>query len=437
MKTQVLVIDDDEVMRKLLGEVLTRDGYQVELASSGEEATKKIKIKGAHYPLIVSDIRMLEMSGMAVLREVKKVMPQSVMILMTGFGSMEGALEAIQEGAFDYISKPFKMDDLKAIVARAHKHWESLQAQSKNQSTGQEKPVLRSQTMIGKSQKIVEVYKTVARAALSTSNVLLTGESGTGKQLVAHAIHDNSPRRKKTFVSLNSSETDLFAEQFESARGGTVFLDRVNDLDSSGQMKFLRAIEGAESQDKEVRVITASRQDLEESVKAGKFRDDLFYKLSAISIELPALKDRLEDLPELVEYFLARYTEKNRKQVSHLSNEAMALLKSYPWPGNVRELEHAIERAVALTNTAVLHPEDFPEIVSDLREGTANAAGASSGGVQMPYQANSLEEMERAHILKVLEEVSYNKSRASEILGIDRATLYRKAQRYGIDLRGK
>jgi two-component system, NtrC family, response regulator AtoC len=421
-KARILVIDDDEVTRQLLNEVLSRSSYEVELAASGEEALKKISGGRAEYPVILSDIRMLEVSGMAVLREVKKYLPESVMILMTGFGSMEGALEAIREGAFDYISKPFKLDELKAIVARAQKHWELQRSHSKNSELHSERSVLRSQTMIGKSQKIVEVYKTVARAALSTSNVLLLGEGGTGKQLVAHAIHDNSPRRNQPFVSLSGSEMDHFQEHFETAKGGTIFVDRLIELDASCQLKLFRAIQGAEARQSEIRIMGASRQPLDEAVKSGKFRDDLFYKLSAISIELPSLRDRIEDLPELVEYFLVRHAERDKKQISHLSEEAMERLKNYLWPGNVRELEHVIERAVALTNTPVLYPEDFPELIAS---------------PSFSQRGNSLEKMEHAHILTVLEEVSYNKSKASEVLGIDRATLYRKAQRYGIDLRGK
>ena len=429
-KTEILVVDDDEVMRKLLAEVLTREGYQVELALSGEDAIQILKKK--KYPLILSDIRMIELSGIGVLREVKKAAPLSVVILMTGFGSMEGALEAIQEGAFDYVSKPFKLEEIKSVVGRALKHWESINAKPTG-STLSGKMELSPQTMIGKSQKIVEVYKTVARAVLSQSNVLLTGESGTGKELVARAIHENSPRRKSPFISASGSESDLFPAHFKAAENGIFFLDEVGDLNLADQLKLLRAIQDVESRGGDVRVICATRKDLAALVKEGKFRDDLFYKLNVISIDLPPLRERIEDLPELVGFFIARHGEKNHKAVSHLSEEAMMLLRSYDWPGNIRELEHEIERAVAMTNMAVLYPEDFPEVLESTKNSPVAAphAQGTTGGV------SSLEEMERIHIVKVLEEVSYNKSKASEVLGIDRATLYRKAQRYGIDLRGK
>ncbi len=448
MSLPVLIVDDDDVTRKLLKEVLEKEGYRVHLAGSGEQAVHLIR--GQVFPIILSDIRMLEMDGMAVLREVKKSKTQSAVILMTGFGSMAGAIEAIQEGAFDYVSKPFKIGDLKAIVARAAKHWELLR-----DSRGVTPVHLEAtaKTLIGKSPKIVEVYKTLARAAMSSSTVLVTGESGTGKELVARAIHDNSQRRDRRFIAVNCGalaenllESEIFGHVrgaftgaiadkrglFEEANGGTLFLDEIGDITPALQIKLLRVLQeseikpvgSSESRRVNVRLIAATHHDLESLVRSGKFREDLYYRLKVISIELPPLRERIEDLPELIDHFVARYAEKNRKKVSHVSDEAMAVLKSYNWPGNIRELEHSIERAVAMTNTTVLFPEDFPPELS---------RSTSSGSVPQ----TSLEEMEKAHISRVLHEVNFNKSKASEILGIDRATLYRKAQKYGIDLRGK
>ncbi len=454
MTPQVLIVDDDEVTRNLLKEVLQREGYPVQLAGSGEEAVRLIK--KFRYPIVLSDIRMVEMDGMAVLRQVKQSQLQSAVILMTGFGSMEGAIQAIQQGAFDYVSKPFQMNELKAVVARAAKHWESLQdARGSVTLVPLEKT---AKTLIGKSPKIVEVYKTLARAAMSSSTVLVIGESGTGKELVARAIHDNSARRERRFLAVNCGalsenllESELFGHLkgsftgaisdkrglFEEAHGGTLFLDEIGDITQALQIKLLRVLQegefkpvgAVESKKVDVRVIAATHRDLDAMVKLGKFRDDLFYRLKVIAIDLPALRDRMEDLSDLVEYFLARYADKNKKRVSHVSEDAMQLLKTYHWPGNIRELEHAIERAVAMTNTTVLFPEDFPTEVSK-REGKASA---SNGLETKP----SLEDLEKFHILKILKETNYNKSRTSEILGIDRATLYRKAQKYGIELRGR
>jgi DNA-binding NtrC family response regulator len=459
MNLRILIVDDDEVTRKLLKEVLQREGYTVQLADSGEEALTLMRQDP--FPIVISDIRMLELDGMAVLREAKRSQAQAAVILMTGFGSMEGAIQAIQEGAFDYVSKPFKMDDLKAIVARATKHWESLRA-AKDPAIPAQLDVT-AKSIVGNSPKIVEVYKTLARAAMSASTVLVMGESGTGKELVARAIHDNSPRRTKRFIAVNCGalaenllESELFGHLkgsftgavadkkglFEEANGGTLFLDEIGDISSSLQIRLLRVVQeselkpvgSSESRKVDVRVIAATHRDLENLVRNGKFREDLYYRLKVIAIELPPLRERMEDLPHLVEHFLARYADKNKKSVSHVSEEAMSLLKAYSWPGNIRELEHAIERAVAMTNTAVLFPEDFP--IEILRGGSALTADSMQleGGTQ---PRTSLEEMEKSHILKVLQEVHFNKSKASEILGIDRATLYRKAQRYGIELRGR
>ena len=464
---KILVVDDDEVMRKLIREVLEKEGYRVQLAGSGEEAVRAIRREV--YPIVLSDIRMLEMDGMAVLREVKKSGSGSAVILMTGFGSMEGAIEAIQEGAFDYVSKPFKMDNLKAVVARGAKHWESVHGEKATTGTG--RIDVTSKALIGKSPRIVDVYKTLARAAMSTSNVLVVGESGTGKELVARAIHDNSARRNKKFVAVNCGalaesllESELFGHVkgsftgavsdkrglFEEANGGTLFLDEIGDITPALQIKLLRVLQeselkpvgSSETRKVDVRVIAATHRDLDSLVKSGRFREDLYYRLKVILIEIPPLRERLEDLPDLVGHFLARFAEKNKKAVSHVSDDAMKLLQRYSWPGNVRELEHAIERAVAMTNSTVLFPEDFPadlfrgEVAHAGVEAAASGVGPGStpGSIAAP---NSLEEMEKAHIIKVLQDVNFNKSKASEVLGIDRATLYRKAQRYGIDLRGK
>jgi two-component system, NtrC family, response regulator AtoC len=453
MNIRILIVDDDHVTRELLKEVLEKEGYVIQLAMSGEDAVRIVR--NEYFPIILSDIRMAEMDGMAVLREVKKSEIPSSVILMTGFGSMEGAIEAIQEGAFDYVSKPFKMGDLKAVVARAAKHWDSLREMKEAPSS--ERLKMTAKSLIGQSPKIVEVYKTLARAAMSSSTVLVIGESGTGKELVARAIHDNSQRRNHRFVAVNCGalaenllESELFGHVkgaftgaigdkrglFEEANSGTLFLDEIGDITPALQIKLLRVLQenelkpvgSNEIRKVNVRVIAATHRDLEAQVRSGKFRDDLYYRLKVIAIELPPLRDRMEDLPYLVEHFLARYSEKNKKKVSHVSDEAMFLLKNYSWPGNIRELEHAIERAVAMTNTSILFPEDFPSEI--FRAAPLLVEGGSSS-------RTSLEEMEKTHIVKVLQEVHFNKSKASDILGIDRATLYRKAQRYGIDLRGK
>jgi len=446
---KLLIVDDDRVTRELLREVFEKEGYEVTLASSGERALEALRAES--FPLVLSDIRMLELDGMSVLAYIKKNKLPSVVILMTGFGTMEGAIGAIQEGAFDYVSKPFDLGELKAVMARGAAHFTEAQrphAIPEHQS-------FPARTLIGKSPRIVEVYKTLARATLSPSNVLIVGESGTGKELVARGIHENSPRRAKPFVAVNCGaltetllESELFGHVkgaftgamgaktglFQEADGGTLFLDEIGDIPPSLQVKLLRVLQegeikpvgSAESHNVDVRVIAATHRDLEAAVAKELFREDLYYRLKVILIDLPPLRSRMEDLPALVDHFLARYAQRIHKPVSHISEESMSQLMSYHWPGNVRELEHAIERAVTMTRTTVLYPEDFPPEIR----------GADKG--QIPGTSpNSLEDLEKAHILKVLEENQFNKSKAASVLGIDRKTLHRKAQRYGIRMEDK
>lgn len=415
---KVLIVDDDDVTRLLLQEVLVKEGYEVRLAASGEEAVQLVRRET--FPIIISDIRMLELDGMAVLRQAKAGGAATAVILMTGFGSMEGALEAVQEGAFDYVSKPFKISELKSLVTRAAKQWESAQ-EAKSNRGGPAKPMhVGANVLIGRSSRIVEVYKMMARAAVSRSNVLLTGERGTGKRLVAEAIHENSARSQQPFLPVSCAslteealERDVL-DPLLSSGGGTLFLEEVTEMPAQVQIRL------SERLSHDVRVMSAVRGGLE------GLREDLFYRLNVIAIDLPPLRERLEDLSDLVEHFLALYSGRNAKPISHVSDEAMALLRSYSWPGNIRELEHAIERATALTSANVLYPEDFE----------LSSAPQRIEGSRAPQEAfGTLEEMERIHILHVLREAGFNKSRASEILGIDRATLYRKAQRYGIELK--
>ena len=456
---KLLVVDDDAVTRDLLREVFEKEGFEVSLAASGEEALQALA-KTA-FPLVLSDIRMLGIDGIELLARVRKQRPETFVILMTGFGNLEGAVRAIQEGAYDYISKPFKIQELKNLVARAHKQWKQLR--EAGAPAASEPMRFEKRTLIGHSPMIVEVYKNLARAALSGSSVLIIGESGTGKELVARAIHDNSPRKEKRFLAINCGaltdtllESELFGHAkgaftgavhekkglLDEANGGTLFLDEIGDVSPSLQVKMLRFLQEGEfkpvgsneNRHSDLRIIAATHRNLDEMIKAGKFREDLFYRLKVIEIHLPPLRDRLEDLPDLVNHFLSRYAEGSGKRVSHVSPEAMELLGKHNWPGNIRELEHSIERAVAMCKSSVLFPEDFSGFIGE------PAAAAVTGGTAIPdaegapAKGVSLEELEKEHILRVLRETNYNKSKASAVLGIDRATLYRKAQRYGIEL---
>jgi two-component system response regulator AtoC len=458
---KLLVVDDDAVTRDLLREVFEKEGFDVSTAASGEEALNALA--KSSFPLVLSDIRMLGIDGIELLARVRKHNPETFVILMTGFGNLEGAVRAIQEGAYDYISKPFKIQELKNLVFRAHKQWKQLREAG---APAPSEPIrVEKRTLIGHSPMIVEVYKNLARAALSGSSVLIIGESGTGKELVARAIHENSPRKTKRFLAINCGaltdtllESELFGHAkgaftgaiqekkglLDEANGGTLFLDEIGDVSPALQVKMLRFLQEGEfkpvgsneNRHSDLRIIAATHRNLDEMIKAGKFREDLFYRLKVIEIQLPPLRDRLEDLPELVNHFLARYSEGSGKRISHVSPEAMQLLATHNWPGNIRELEHSIERAVAMGKSSVLFPEDFSGFVG---EGTATPA-ANAGAISAadpdgtPAKGVSLEALEKEHILRVLIETNYNKSKASAVLGIDRATLYRKAQRYGIEL---
>lgn len=447
--TSLLVVDDDKVTRELLFEVFEKEGYSVRLAASGEEALQALAKDPV--PIVLSDIRMLGIDGIELLGKIRKDHPETLVILMTGFGNLEGAVRAIQKGAFDYISKPFRIQELKALVAKAQKQWSSRREEKKPRAPSAPSP---KRTLVGKSPMIVDVYKQLARAALSSSSVLITGESGTGKELVARAIHENSGRKEAPFIAINCGaltdsllESELFghargaftgavAEKkglLEDANGGTLFLDEIGDISPSLQVKLLRVLQEGEFKPvgsnelrkTDLRVIAATHRNIEELIKAGKFRDDLYYRLKVIEIRLPPLRERLEDLPDLVNHFVAHYSDSNKKGISHVSPEALEKLMAYSWPGNIRELEHSIERAIAMSGSTVLFPEDFPGLAA---AGEAKAPAADG-------KKASLEQMEKEHILRVLKESNYNKSKASALLGIDRATLYRKAQKYGIDLR--
>lgn len=424
---KILVVDDDEVTRNLLTEVLSKEGFAPQTSASAEDALLKLKREG--FPLVLSDVRMVKADGLALLKDIKRVSKETVVVLMTGFGSMTGAVEAMQAGAFDYVSKPFKIPDLLAVLKRARDLYQAQKNRAPSSEAITPAADAAKKALIGKSPKIVEVYRTLAKAALSESNVLLVGEHGTGKELVARSIHENSSRRKKLFAVLSlgglaesEAETQIQIKMRE-AQEGTVFVDDVASIPVALQARLYRAM------DENIfncRWITASDRNLETLVQSSRFRSDLFYRSAVLALTIPPLRERMEDLPDLVSHFLALFSKKNNKPISHLSEEALLLLRSHTWPGNVRELEQTIERAVALSRSEILYPEDFPNEIRGIAPAEV-AEPADSG--------TSLEQMERAHILRVLQETGFNKTKASEVLGIDRATLYRKAKLYGISLR--
>jgi DNA-binding NtrC family response regulator len=411
----VLVVDDDEVSRQLLEEVLSREGYRVKLAPSGEAA---IELLGrAPFPVVLSDIRMLEADGLAVLKAAKAADSLSSVILMTGFGSLTGALDAVKAGAFDYISKPFRLEELRSLVARAWKHTEELRSgalKKTGASTSADSPVF-----VGRSAGMVDLYKKVARASQCRVPVLVQGERGSGKRSVVEALHQNGLSSEKMLRWVDGATVDRHGfEELDAETTGSLAVDDLAQLSVEAQLALLRLL----AQDR-VRVFGVTTADPESSIESGRLRRDLVEQIGVLRLRVPALRERLEDFSDLVSHFLAKHAERSAKRVSHVSDEALQALRSREWPGNLRELENALARAVALAGTEILYPEDFPAAPVP-----QTVVAAPAGG--------SLEELEKAHILRVLQEVGYNKSKASEILGIDRATLYRKAQRYGIELKG-
>jgi two-component system response regulator AtoC len=447
-QVNILVVDDDRETRDLLREVLSEEGYNVVTSSSGEEALQVGKQEC--FDVIISDMKLgPDLSGLDVLRAYKSIQPESEVILITAFGSMETAIEALKGGAFDYLSKPFKIDELLVQVGRALENRDLIR-ENRNLKRQLESQVQLS-SLVGRSPGMLEIYKKIAMVSDSRSTVLIYGESGTGKELVAKAIHHNGPRAKQRFFAVNCGaltesllETELFGHVrgsftgafeskrgiFEEATGGTVFLDEVAEMSPALQIKLLRTLEEQEVRRIgsnqpiriDVRIIAASNRNLAQQVEQGRFRQDLYYRLRVIEIELPPLRARSEDIPLLVGHFLKEF-ERDRGKMFSISPQALSVLLSYSWPGNVRELENALEAAVALNRSGVVMAEDLPpKVRGDFHEGHR----LEDFYADLP----SLDELEKRYLAHVLKVTGDNKAKTAGILGINRKTLYRMAARF-------
>jgi DNA-binding NtrC family response regulator len=459
MNAQILIADDDEVSCQLLAETLEGEGYRVKQVFSGDEALSSLAEDT--FELLIIDVRMPGTSGLEVTRIVHEKYPSLPIIVMTAFGSIETAVEAIHEGAFDFISKPMNLAELKNTVSKALAQ-RSLQRRA-DKSTGESdepshQPLSK---IIGKTPAMLEVYKTVARIAPTKSTVLLLGESGTGKEMIARAIHEHSPRANLPFVAVDCGaltetilESELFGHVrgaftgaiadkkgvFEEAQGGTCFLDEIGGINPNLQARLLRVLQehevrrvgGKDWLPVDVRVVAATNYNLTDAVKSGQFRQDLYYRLNVVTIQLPPLRQRKEDIPLLAQHFLKHYSEDNGKTISTISDKAMDLLCSYTWPGNIRELENTIEQAVALSYQPVLTPEDLPR---DVREQAALTfrSEASRDGQFILADTPSLEEVKKRYVLHVLERTQGNVSATARILNVDRRSLYRMLARYKIE----
>jgi two-component system response regulator AtoC len=443
---QVLVVDDEEAIRTGVSLVLSKLNLKVDTAAGGQTALEKLSRRS--YAIVLLDIKMPDLDGVEVLKHIRQHYPGTEVIMITGFPTIQGAVECIKHGALDYLVKPFRIDDLEAVVQKA---LDNLAQRPRKEAAETEAGREGIEFIIGDSPAMRKVFAKIRRAAPSDSTVLLTGESGTGKELAARAIHLLSPRRDKEFVPVDCSalvetllESELFghvkgsftgAHQtkhglFELANHGTFFFDEITNLSLNIQAKLLRVIQEREfmqvgSQKRlklDIRIIASSNQDLRAAVKAGAFREDLFYRLSVIPIHLPPLRERTGDIPLLVEHFLHKYSEKGNREVNGISPAAMKLLSSYAWPGNVRELEHVIERIVILEDGEVVQPEHLPSFISQRQ-----------GEFQVFTDADhTLEDLEKRYIQFVLRRTKGRRQDAARILGINRKTLTSKIEKYNL-----
>jgi two-component system response regulator HydG len=447
---RILVVEDEEGMREFLKILLGKERYEVVAADCGEKAIERFKEENFH--VVITDIKMPGMNGMEVLTAIRQMDPSVPVILMTGHASMDTAIEAVNKGAFAYLLKQARNDEIKQLVRKAI---EMRSLRNENRRLKQEiKKNQIKRPIIGKSERIRQVFALVDKVADTDSTILIFGESGTGKELVAREIHHRSDRVKGPFVSINCGalpeallESELFGHvrgsftgavrdkdgMFTVAKGGTFFLDEVGETTPAIQVKLLRVLQerevipvGATKAIKvDVRLIAATNSDLENAVETGRFRADLFYRLNVIPIHLPPLRQRKDDIPLLVEHFLKGHGGTADKPVKTLSAEAFDTLMRYDWPGNVRELENALERGVILQEGRVITAEDLPERLRRSR--------TQSRGSVVSTSNLTLEELEKEYLLKVLDETGWHKKRAASILGINASTLYRKLQRYRCD----
>ncbi len=448
MAKRILIIDDEEGIRAVLADLFTDLGYEVEQASDGRVGLKTA-VSG-DYDLVLCDLSLPHMDGLAVLRDLKEHKPGIAVVMITGYASMQSAIEAMKLGAYDYVTKPFDLNEVQMIAERALEHDRIMDENKylKNQL----KIHHNFENIIGSNPQIQEAYRLAAQVAESNASVLILGETGTGKEYLARAIHYQSPRAGQPFVKVSCValpesllESELFGHEkgaftnavarrigrFESADGGTLFLDEIGDITQATQLKLLRVLQekqfervgGSDTITVDVRIVAATNKDMKKAIAEGEFRDDLYYRLNVITINLPALRDRKEDIPELAVHFIRKYSKENHKEIDGIVPEALALLQDYSWPGNIRELENCIHRAVVFCNGRRLLPQHI-----QLGEETApeiTEKGVATG-------PRSLADVERDHIEITLKECGWNQTKAAQTLGIDRKTLRNKIREYGL-----
>jgi two-component system response regulator AtoC len=453
----LLVADDDASIRSLLKQLLSDEGFAVLEASTGTEVVEKVKESSPD--LVIMDVRMPELDGIEALSRIKASNPKTSVLIMTAFGSSNAAIRAMELGAFDYITKPFELDKISHSVKRVLDY----------QDLTQEVEVLRdeisslvqTERIVGNSPAMQEVYKTIGKVAKADATVLITGESGTGKELVAEALHFNSNRRSGPMVKVSCAalpetllEAELFGHEkgsftgamtqrrgrFEMADKGTIFLDEIGEMTVPTQTKLLRVLQerkieriGSNLPIKvDIRIVVATNKDLQKQVEQSKFRDDLYYRLNVINIHMPPLRDRKEDIPSLVEHFLAKHRYSATAQPAAISEEAIRRLMEYNWPGNVRELENVVERAVVLSRGQIITSRELPFGDHEAGEGEDGEGEADAKG-DSSFFKKSVAQFEKDLIMKALRDANGNRSKAAEMLGIYRRLLYAKIKEYGLE----
>jgi len=449
MKTSILIVDDESSHRQMLEVVLSDEGYEIQQADDGRTAIEAVE--ECFYDLILMDIRMHRIGGIEALKKIKEISPGIPIIMMTAYSSVNTAIDALKSGAYDYLTKPLDIEELKILINKALRH----------SNLEKENLYLKEQlgdrfdfsNIIGRSSAVKELLETVALVAPSDATVLISGESGTGKELIANALHQNSPRRDHPLVKINCAalpqtllESELFGHEkgaftgavkrrqgrFQAAHMGTIFLDEIVEMAPSTQAKVLRVIQEQEFQPVgssqtvkvDTRLIAATNKNLDEETEQGRFREDLYYRINVVNVTVPALRHRREDIELLADYFLKKYAEKNRRSFKGFAPKAMDWLMRYSWPGNVRELENAVERAVIMARGDLISLSELPDTIKNVAENPEKTDITLRPG-------KTLKEVEREMILQALDQNSGNRTQTAKILGISRRTLQLKLKEYG------
>lgn len=451
MKPKILVVDDERSHRQMIEAVLSAEGYEIAQADNGQAAIDAIVEK--FYDLVIMDIRMPELGGIEALKKIKTISPVIPIIIMTAYASVGTAVDALKSGASDYLTKPLDIEELKILVAK------TLRIHQLEEENIYLKERLNDRfdfsSIIGQSPAMNKLFETMALVAPSEATVLIVGESGTGKELIANAIHQNSPRKNRPFIKVNCAalpetllESELFGHEkgsftgaiahkqgrFQLAHKSSIFLDEIAEMAPATQAKILRVLQerefeslgGTQTIKVDTRVVAATNKNLEAEIGAGRFREDLYYRLNVVTLDVPSMRERREDIPNLADFFLKQYAAKNRRLIQGFTPRATDLLMRYDWPGNVRELENIIERAVIMSRGEVITPMEFPNDIQELDEELKDSQINLTPG-------RSLKEVEKAMIFRTLKETGGNRTHAARILGISRRTLQLKLKDYGIN----